>query len=74
MHIDIFDFVRIVQIALTGDPKGIKTLQELIRARLPGADDIQQIRIKNYPVQVTRDGPVAMPSEVVMTLPMRPRS
>jgi hypothetical protein len=74
LHVDIFDFVRIVHSVLDGEPTGITTLQELIQSRLSAAADIRQIRIKSYPLQVTRDGPVAMPSEVLMTIPMRPRS
>ena len=74
LHVDIFDFVRIVQAALNGDPKATSTLRDLIQSRVPGAADIRQILIKSYPVQVTRNGPQAMPAEVVMAIPMQPQS
>jgi hypothetical protein len=74
LHVDIFDFINIVQSALQGDAKEIGTLRELVRERVPGADRIQELRIKNYPLKLTRDGPKPLPSEVVMTIPLHPAS
>jgi hypothetical protein len=72
LHVDIFDFINIVQSALQGNSREIDTLRELVRDRVPGADRIQELRIKNYPLKVTRDGPQPLPSEVVMTIPVQP--
>jgi hypothetical protein len=74
LHVDVFEFINIVQSTLRGNPGGIGTLRELIRNRVPGADRLRELRIKNYPVKVTRDGPKPLPSEVVMTLALQPAS
>jgi hypothetical protein len=71
LHVDIFDFINIVQSALRGDPREIAALRELVRDRIPGADRIQELRIKNFPLQVTRDGAKPLPSDVVMTIPLQ---
>jgi hypothetical protein len=70
LQVDIFDFVRIVQSALQHDRAATATLLGLVRERVPGADRIREVRIKNYPVQLTRDGPKPLASEVVMTIPL----
>ena len=72
LHVDIFDFINIVQSALQGDSRQIDTLRELVRDRVPGADRIHALRFKNYPLKVTRSGPQPLPSEVVMTIPLQP--
>ena len=74
LQVDIFDFVNIVQGTMQHDPKATATLRQLVRERVVGSEQLQELRIKNYPMQVTRDGPKALPSEVVMTLPMSPAS
>jgi hypothetical protein len=72
LHVDIFDFITIVQSALQGNPRETGTLRELVRERVPGAERIQELHIKSYPMQVTRDGPKPLPSELVMTIPLPP--
>jgi hypothetical protein len=70
LQIDIFDFTRIMHAALNGDRNATQTLEALIRTHAANASDIREIRVKNYPMRVTRDGPAPMPSEVVATMPM----
>jgi hypothetical protein len=41
-----------------------------VREHVPGAGLIRELRIKNYPVQLTRNGPKPMSSEIVMTIPL----
>jgi hypothetical protein len=71
LHVDVFDFVNIVQSALSGSANGRNTLRELVLGHVPGADQLKEIRIKNYPMKVTRDGPQPLPSEVVMIIPLQ---
>jgi hypothetical protein len=70
LKIDIFDFVHTVEGTLNGDPNTTATLVTLIRERVPNAARLSEIRIKNYPVRLTRNGPAPMPSEVVKTMAM----
>ena len=70
LKIDIFDFVHTVEGTINGNANTTATLVTLIREHVPNAAQLSEIRIKNYPVRLTRDGPVPMPSEVVKTLPM----
>ncbi|HSY04839.1 MAG TPA: hypothetical protein VK803_02765 [Steroidobacteraceae bacterium] len=74
LHVDIFEFVNIVQAGLHGNATALGTLRELIRAHVPAAEQIRQLRIKNYPIKVTRDGPQSLPAEVVMTIALQPAS
>ena len=69
LQVDIFDFVRIVEGVLADNENSTQALWALIRSHVPEANQIREIRIKNYPLRVTRDGPVPDPSEVVKTLP-----
>jgi len=71
LHVDVFDFVNIVQSALSGSARSRGTLSELVQSHVPGADQIKEIRIKSYPMKVTRAGPQALASEVVMTIPLQ---
>lgn len=71
LHVDVFDFVNIVQLALSGSASGRSTLRELVLGHVPGADQLKEIRIKNYPMKVTRAGPQPLPSEVVMTIQLQ---
>jgi hypothetical protein len=73
LGVDIFDFANIIQPVLKHDPAATQTLFEALRDHVPGADRIRELRIKSYPMQVTRDGPKVLPSEVVMTLPFESR-
>jgi hypothetical protein len=70
LKIDIFDFVHTVEGTLNGDPNTTATFVTLIRERVPNAARLSEIRIKNYPVRLTRNGPAPMPSEVVKTMAM----
>jgi len=71
LHVDIFDWVDIMQAVLHGSTTNRDALRELVRKHIPGAEQIRELRIKNYPLQVTRDGPRSLPSEVVMTVSMQ---
>jgi hypothetical protein len=70
LRVDIFDWVNIVQGAMAGYASSTATLMTLIREHVPNAAQLAELRIKNYPVRITRNGPAAMPSEVVKTLPV----
>lgn len=70
LQVDIFDFVNIVQSTLQHDPAATGVLTGLVREHVPGAGLIRELRIKNYPIQVTRAGPKPMESEIVMTIPL----
>lgn len=70
LQVDIFDFVNIVQSTLQHDPAATGVLTGLVREHVPGAGLIRELRIKNYPVQLTRNGPKPMSSEIVMTVPL----
>jgi hypothetical protein len=70
LRIDIFDWVHTIEGTLAGNPNTTATLMTLIRERVPNPSQLTELRIKNYPVRLTRHGPQAIPSEVVKTLPM----
>jgi hypothetical protein len=70
LHVDIFDFVNTVQSTLDGNANGRATLRKLVRDHIPGAEQIRELRIKNYPMKITRNGPQPLPSELVMSIPM----
>src|SRR5579872_3939485 len=70
LKIDIFDFVHTVEGTINGNPNTTATLVTLVREHVPNAAQLTEIRIKNYPVRLTRNGPQPMPSEVVKTLPL----
>lgn len=70
LQVDIFDFVNIVQSTLQHNRAATGVLLGLVREHVPGAELIRELRIKNYPVQLTRTGPRTMPSEIVMTVPL----
>lgn len=70
LKIDIFDWVHTVEGTIAGNPNTTATLLTLIRERVPNAAQLTELRIKNYPVRVTRNGPQAIPSEVVKTMAM----
>jgi hypothetical protein len=72
LKIDIFDWVHTLEGTLAGNPNTTATLVTLIRERVPNAAQLSELRIKNYPVRVTRNGPEKIPSEVVKTLAMPP--
>ena len=74
LHVDIFEFVNIVQAVLHGSTAASGTLRELIRDHVPAADQIRELRIMNLPIKITRGGPQPLPSEVVMTISMDPAS
>src|SRR5579863_1876177 len=42
----------------------------IVREREPRAAEITALRIDNYPMRVTRNGPETVPSEAVVTVPM----
>jgi hypothetical protein len=73
LGVDIFDFGNIVEPVLQHEASATRILLEAVQDRVPGAERIQELRIKSYPMQVTRDGPKALPSEVIVTIPMEPR-
>ena len=70
LQVDIFDFVNIVQSTLQHDRTATATLLGLVRQHVAGAERIRELRIKDYPVQLTRNGPRPLASEIVMTIPM----
>ena len=70
LKIDIFDWVHTLEGTLDGNPNTTATLVTLIREHVPNAAQLSELRIKNYPVRLTRNGPQKIPSEVVKTLAM----
>lgn len=70
LQVDIFDYVNIVQSTLQHDRAATDVLTGLVRDHVPGAGLLHELRIKNYPVQLTRDGPRRISSEIVMTIPL----
>ena len=70
LQVDIFDFVNIVQSTLQHDRAATDVLLGLVREHVPSAELIRELRIKNYPVQLTRTGPRAITSQIVMTIPL----
>jgi len=73
LGVDIFDYVDIVQTAMRPEPAAAQTLLDVIHQHIPGADQFQEVRIKSYPMQVTRDGPKPLPSQVMKTIPLEPK-
>ena len=51
-------------------PEEYFRLIKMVRERVPNAAQLKELRIKNYPVRLTRNGPQSIPSEVVKTVPM----
>jgi hypothetical protein len=74
LGVDIFDFANIISPVLRHEPNADRALMDMVKTRVPGGDRMQEVRIKSYPMQITRDGPKPMPSEVVMTIPAQPAS
>jgi hypothetical protein len=72
LGVDIFDLANLMGPVLQRQPAGTRTLLGLVQERVPEADRLQELRIKSYPMQVTRDGPKALPSEVLVTIPVGP--
>lgn len=72
LGVDIFDFANIMQPVLQHDPSATQSLVAMVRERVPGAERFDELRIKSYPMQVTRDGPKPLPSEVIVTIPIGP--
>ena len=70
LQVDIFDFVNIVQSTLQHEKGATSMLVGLVHQHVPGAAYLRTLRIKNYPVQLTRAGPRPMNSEVVMEIPL----
>jgi hypothetical protein len=71
LRLDIFDFVNIMQAVLHGKAQALATLRQLVRDRVPGADQIRVVRVKDYPLKVTRNGPEPLPSDVIMTFTLQ---
>jgi hypothetical protein len=74
LHVDIFDWVNIMQAVLHGSGTNLDALRELVRKHIPGAGQFVELRIKSYPLQVTRGGPRSLPSQLLMTVSMQPGS
>lgn len=72
LRLSTWDFIRVVQHAVRKLPGSQDRLVGLIRSRLPDGRIIREVRIKNYPIKVTRHGPQPMPSEVVMKVSIQP--
>jgi hypothetical protein len=68
LELTIWDYNRIVQAFLRGDPRATENFEEVIRTRAPRASEIREVRIISYGVQLGRNGPIKIPSQVVRTI------
>jgi len=74
LNLSIWDYNRIIQATMASQKGAADAFREVMRERVPGSAELQQVRIKSYAIKVTRHGPEEIPSEVPMTVPMTPAS
>ena len=74
LGLSIWDYNRVIQSAMADHRGAVDAFREIIRERVPAANDIQAVRINSYAIKVTHDGPAHEPSEFAMTVPMNSAS
>jgi hypothetical protein len=72
LGLSVWDLHRILySVVVYKADYGVSQLKNLITSRMPQTDSLESVRIISLPVKVGRDGPEAVPSQVVATISLR---